>query len=200
MGLELEFLQFIELSIRETFGQRSSYSGLRMIELGDQEIRSNPEYPGSFGKEYYSGLGFERISIDVHGKNGAIPLDLRNPNLFHQYYNTADILTNSGTTEHVEPFETQYECWQIIHDCVKAGGLMIHIVPDITEMIERASWRGHCSIYYSLKFFQTLAEECNYKLLRAEIIRGCIAVALIKNSSAPFMANKGAFLRMVSHV
>jgi len=198
MGLEVQYMRFINNAIHKVFGYDISNKKLKMLELGNQEISPNPVYPGRLGKEYYSNLGFDHTSVDLNGMDGALPLDLRIQPLFREFNNTIDVLTNSGTTEHVEPHECQYDCFNIIHDCVKVGGIMIHLLPDVVELDERGWWIGHCTNYYSTEFFEMLASECNYEILGNEVMVGIRAVALRKLQDNVFTKNKELFLSKIA--
>jgi hypothetical protein len=209
MGLEAEYIDFMEKHITATFGDNRN--GLFMFELGDQELvgaafksGSRPDMIGSTGKSHYTSQGYRHVSVDMNGMNGALALDLRNPALFEQWYGTVDVLTNSGTTEHVEPHSTQYDTFKIIHDLTKVGGLMFHIVPDINELNQFNSWRGHCTNYYSEQFFQMLADHNDYEVLESTFLNrpdwGLVSVALRKRSDRPFMADRDLLLSQVALV
>lgn len=133
----------------------------------------------------------------MHGSNVC---DLTKPDQFSRWNNWFDIITNSGTTEHVEPFESQYECFNIIHDCVKVGGVSIHLVPDIDELNQHKSWLGHSSFYYSKSFFEMLAIECGYEIIANQIINGLRCAALKKAINKPFMGNRTTFLDKIINV
>lgn len=196
MGLDLSYMNYIQNELVNVFGE--NWNGLTMLELGNQHITQGEGCDFLTGKDYYSNKGFEHISIDMNGEDGALPLDLRNPDLFAQYFNSVDVLTNSGTTEHVEPYETQYECFSILHNCVKVGGIMIHIVPDVYELDNHGSWAGHCTNYYCDEFFTTFAKDCGYEVLSSTVIRGNRAVCLKKTLDLPFMQDRQKFLSLIS--
>ena len=192
MGLELKTsLQFIELSIDQVFPNQQN---LKMLELGDQEIMRSPTISVKTGKEYFSNLGFDHTSVDLNGKNGALKKDLTKPEDFDQWKNHFHIITNSGTTEHVEPYESQYDCFKILHHCLKVGGVIIHAIPD-SDCLNK--WRGHCKFYYNHDFFYTLAQNCGYDILRSEIIDQLICVALVKKQDVDFSIDKSLFLSKI---
>jgi len=161
-----------------------------MFELGNQRFIG-----GQFttGKEHFENLGMTHTSVDLNGEDGALPLDLRCPEMFYDFRCKYDILTNLGTTEHVEPIEKQYECFSIIHDVVKPGGIMIHMVPDLEELENSGAWKDHCSIYYRKEFFTKLAQHCNYTLLDSKVIFGLRSVVLRKETARAFTTNKDIF-------
>ncbi|HSR56104.1 MAG TPA: hypothetical protein VLN73_07665, partial [Alphaproteobacteria bacterium] len=105
--------------------------------------------------------------------------------------------TNSGTTEHVEPFEAQYTCFMNIHDCLKTGGISIHLVPDLDELEQRGWWKNHSNNYYTHAFFAGLAELNGYTLVSSKVINGLRSACLRKNSDAPFTEDREAVLEHI---
>lgn len=194
MGLNTKYLSFFESSINEVFG--SEVSGLRMLELGDQLI-TDPNIVEKTGKDYFTKRGYEHVSVDINGLHGAEVRDLSKPEQFQDLHGSWDILTNAGTTEHVEPYESQYECYNILHDCLKVGGIAIHLVPDVYERDEHGRWINHCRYYYSKSFFEMLAKECEYELLSTSIINGHRCAVLRKTKDTPFMNNRLKFLSLI---
>jgi hypothetical protein len=182
-----EYLDFVMDSINLEYYVTASLS---MFELGNQRFIG-----GQFttGKEHFENLGMTHTSVDLNGEDGALPLDLRCPEMFYEFRCKYDILTNLGTTEHVEPIEKQYECFSIIHDVVKPGGIMIHMVPDLEELENSGAWKDHCSIYYRKEFFTKLAQHCNYTLLDSKVIFGLRSVVLRKETARAFTTNKDIF-------
>lgn len=186
MGLRNKFLMYFDQHINNC-----NLMGTTMLELGDQVI--DPDGPGT-GKSYYTNLGFEHISVDVNGENGSLIKDLRNPEEFKEWHDYFNVITNSGTTEHVEPVEYQYECFSIIHDCLKVGGIQIHLVPGI-ESLQNNHFETHCATYYSIKFFTMLAKENSYDILDMHILDGAlVAVCLQKTKNNKFMKNRKLFM------
>lgn len=195
MGLRPSYLHFVESSIEQAFGV--AVSGLRMLELGDQVI-SDPNIAEETGKAYFTNRGFEHVSVDINGLHGAIVRDLTRPEQFQDWHGSWDVLTNSGTTEHVEPFESQYECFGIIHDCMKVGGIAIHLLPDVYERDEHGAWENHCRYYYSKPFFELVAKECGYELLSNTVINGLRCATVRKTKNVPFMSDRSSFLESIA--
>lgn len=182
-----EYLEFVTDAIRFEFFQPN---GLSMFELGNQRFIG-----GEFttGKQHFEHYGMLHTSVDINGEDGALPLDLTNPELFYDFRCRYDVLTNLGVTEHVEPIDKQYECFSIIHDVVRPGGIMIHMVPDVEELENSGAWKDHCSIYYRKEFFTHLAEQCNYTVLENKIIFGLRSVVLRKETAISFTTNRNIF-------
>lgn len=202
MGLEVEYLRFIEEQCELIGGLR----GKKMLELGDQTISAR-EIPEETGKAYFENRGVAHVSFDLNGENGSLRVDLSRP-IDRQYYfglvsdarwiSRFDIVTNAGTSEHVEPLEAQYECFKSIHRCLRVGGVAIHIVPDVDELDKHGQWDGHCNFYYSETFFQTLGEANDYRILNSCVLNGHRCVALEKTCDAEFMADRKALLAQVA--
>jgi hypothetical protein len=148
MGLTRAYLDFIETAITRA----GIPDGAAMCELGNQRIGPSVGIPQATGKEYFSPR-FTHTSLDLNGLDGAIPVDLsraiRRPELIGRF----DVLTNSGTSEHVSD---QYACFFNVHELVRAGGVMIHLVP------KTGNWRRHSTVYYTVKFFTLLASANGY--------------------------------------
>jgi len=96
----------------------------------------------------------ETFSIDYHGTDRAVKLDLNlpHPQLCDKSFS---VIINGGTTEHVF---NQYQAFKTIHDACKVGGIMYHGVP----------WRGwldHGFYCYQPTFFYDLARANGYRFL-----------------------------------
>jgi hypothetical protein len=178
VGLKPDALDFIFKCIDSHF---ASYANVRMLELGNQQIKKGGERQAA--KTFFEGKGFIHTSFDLNGKDGALPIDLSHP-VPEKYHDMFDVVTNSGTTEHVEPLDGQFECFRNIHSCTKPGGVMIHIVP------EDGSFPNHCPFYYTNAFFRKLAELNNYEVIEeTKLYRGkyaMLAVGLTKKDFSVF--------------
>lgn len=194
MALRQVYLEWINECINNTLG---GLQGKRMLELGNQHIRGD-FIPEKTGKKYYESLGVEHVSVDLNGLDGALKLDLSKPEQFANWHGFFDIITNSGTSEHVEPKSAQYECFEIIHNCLKPGGIAIHLVPDIEELKITGRWKEHAFNYYSRNFFKMLAKNNNYKIFSLRIINGLICSCLQKREDVPFMKDRKQFLEYIT--
>jgi hypothetical protein len=134
---------------------RMKYDTLLWCELGNQSF-----YTGNSAKKYYESKGVMHTSIDINGKDGALPIDLDNT-VPSNLENKFDIITNYGTTEHIN---NQYQVFKNIHVMCKQNGIMIHAIPLIKN------WPKHCRYYYSILFFQELSNYCNYQIIDLQIL------------------------------
>ncbi len=125
-GADLKQLDLLELGIQE-----SAESGMDFHYLQDAIKDKFKTY----------------TSLDLHENKRVTSFDLSayEPNVF-----SVDIITNFGTTEHVEYEEGQYNCWHNMHNWLKVGGIGIHLLPEI------GSWKGHCRYYTDISFFHNL--------------------------------------------
>ena len=193
MGLQPSYLDYIEQCVTSELG---GLAGLRMLELGVQTIGADG-IPETTGKEYFENRGVQHTSFDLNAKHGALPVDLAQPIGDPRWLGVFDIVTNSGTSEHVEPLEAQYFCFKNIHDCLKVGGIAIHLVPDLDELEQRGHWQSHCNNYYTHGFFALLAELNGYTLVSSKVINGLRCACLRKNTGAAFTENRDALINEI---
>ena len=133
--------------------EKYTYSGMKMCELGNQKLRKNKF---KTGKEYFESKNIIHTSIDINGLDGALPIDLSEPIPYPKLLHKFDIVTNLGTSEHVED---QYWCFWNIHNLCNIGGIMLHIVP------RPKYWRNHGYYKYEFEFFEELSKHNGYKLI-----------------------------------
>lgn len=196
MAFKKSYLDFVNKNISNMFG--ANILGLQMLELGDQIIKKKTGIVETTGKEYFTNLGFNHTSVDLNGNRGSLIKDLSKDTDFLEWNEKFDIITNSGTSEHVEPLDAQYTCFKIVHDCTKINGLMIHLVPDI-DQLKDGYFVNHCNYYYSETFFNKLATECNYEVLENTIVENLRAVAFRKRVNS-FWNNKNDFFKFINVV
>lgn len=115
------------------------------------EIRANTQI---LAGDIYSAAGFDYTCIDMVDGNRTLSLDL-NFATAGELKDSADLVTNFGTTEHLF---NQANAFVFMHDILKAGGVFMHQVPS-------AGYPDHCFFQYSPKFFLTLIEANGYELI-----------------------------------
>lgn len=196
MGLRLSYINFINFFIEKNYG--ININGLKMLELGDQIIKAKSGIAEGTGKDYFTRLGFDHTSVDINGNRGALVRDLTISSDFLEWPEYFDIITNSGTTEHVEPIEGQFECFKILHNCLKIGGIVIHLVPDIKEL-ENGYFVNHCNYYYSENFFNELYKNSDYTILENKIMDNLRCVAVVKTGKN-FWNDKITFLKNINYI
>lgn len=135
------------------------YCDISMLELGNQTFQdssliSQLKLPPTV-KEYWENKGVMHTSIDLNGQDGAIPVDLSKP-LPEKYQNAFDIVTNCGTSEHVD---NQFECWKNIHKCLRVNGFLLSANPETGKYNEK-----HCNWFYDMNFFEVFAARLGYSI------------------------------------
>jgi hypothetical protein len=206
MGINARQFDFIMNNLNLIF---NNFNGKCMLELGNQHLKSllleKLKIKDKIAKHYFESMGFCHTSIDLSGKDGALKLDLGKPIIDEFFINKFDIITNSGTSEHVEPYESQYECFKNIHNFCKVGGVMIHLVP------EKDSFIKHCNTYYTVDFFNTLVIKNNYNIIELKRLddgfkkfkdkkRCLIAACFIKKENTNFNYNKDNFFEYLKKI
>jgi len=195
VGLRREYFDYIETCVSDVLGDMQ---GKSMLELGDQLVRGDRSVPEKTGKEYFRNRGVQHVSLDLNGRHGAVKCDLSRPIRHQEWIGQFDVVTNSGTTEHVEPYSAQYVCFRNIHDLLSLGGIAVHLVPDVEELELRGHWKNHCRNYYSREFFQMLADQNAYRLVSSQTISGLRCACIEKTADRPFMQNRFLFLSKIA--
>ena len=155
-----------------------SVAGLRVCEFGDQIfwIHTLKRFglTHEVARDWYLDCGAkEYVSIDMNGEHGAIKMDLSKafwPKAVADtvMYERFDVVTNIGTSEHVDPgpgqdaLEAQYNCFKNAYDLCKVGGLMIHQLPPVGQ------WLDHCRIRYHDRLPMALARDFRCELINNE--------------------------------
>ena len=116
--------------------------GDTMLELG------NKRNGDAIYKSYFESLGYRHVSVDWNGLDGALKRDLRLP--LWEELGQFDMLTNIGTTEHVDG---QAGVWENIHRMVKVGGIYCGLTP----YPDGKNWWWHGDWYPTEAFFESFA-------------------------------------------
>jgi hypothetical protein len=106
-------------------------------------------------RHLHESLGFRYECLDIDANFGALTLDLNFDPVPPAFRNKYGLTTNHGTTEHIL---NQYNCFKVIHDLTKPGGLMLHALP-FTVHLE------HGFFNYQPNFFAALARYNSYRTL-----------------------------------
>lgn len=159
--------------------------GMEILELGDQLMDIGQDTQFMRSDEYYKRNGLEIQSVDIHGKNRALPIDLSKVS---KRKFEADLLTDFGTVEHVSDL---YNALKNCHNWAKDYGLMIHANP------KTGTYAGHGVSFFTMDFWRWLAETCEYNLLSVEE-KGPYAdenpdkevIAILKKGEGPFISRE----------
>ena len=114
--------------------------GNTMLELGNKR---NGLYTY---KNFFQRLGYQHISVDWNGEDGAMKLDLRQPLQLGVF----DMVSNIGTTEHISE---QEPVWRNILEAMHVGSVLVSTTP------APGHWPRHGSFYPMAKFFLQLASR-----------------------------------------
>ncbi len=163
MGQSKHTIEWIEAHLDRTLGHR-------MLELGNQTLRG-----GGSAKSYWTALGVQHVSADRNGRDGAVTVDLRTPGLRPDWSGVFDSVTNCGTIEHVTPIRCQPAIWDSVYRWLAPRGQAFHVAPT-----RCSRWRRHCRIFYSVAFFEWLAQRQHLDLVDAYIRRGLVFAVLQK--------------------
>ena len=100
-------------------------------------------------------LGFNYTCVDIDARHDSITLDLNFDPVPAEHRGKYCLVTNHGTTEHIL---NQLNCFKVIHDLTRPGGLMMHGLP-FTVHLE------HGFFNYQPNFFTALARYNSYRTL-----------------------------------
>lgn len=140
--------------VERIFSLMGSNRSFKLLELGNQMILKGKDV-AYVAKDYFGSKGVKHTSFDINSLNGAIAIDLSQP-LPKNYFNQFDVVTNFGTTEHIED---QHQVFCNIHDACKVGGYMVHSLP------EDGFWIGHSPYHYKPEFPAVLSAMNDYSLI-----------------------------------
>ena len=100
--------------------------------------------------------GFKYASIDHKPYPYSIVLDLNRERLPAEHRSRYQLVTNSGTSEHIL---NQWNVFEVMHDAAEPGGILYNAVPC-------CGYFEHGIINYNAKFWWALAEENGYRMLK----------------------------------
>jgi|19_taG_2_1085344.scaffolds.fasta_scaffold13313_3 hypothetical protein len=200
MGYNIQCWNFVNKYLQEFYGD--DLSSIKMLELGNQHIKKSVQAvikkKTVTAKKYFKSKGIGYTSVDFNGENGSIIHDLGDPIRNKEWIDSFDVVTNMGTSEHVSPIQSQYECFKNIHVCCKTGGIMLHSVPEF------GSCKDHCPVYYTLDFFRNLAEKNSYRIIHlGKIIKNgnnLIHACFQKVADSSFLITKELFFSGIEFV
>lgn len=178
MGINKEGIKLINI----VFDRINDLKNIKMFEFGDQIAYY---HNGTFNvsKYYFESLGINYTSLDLCGLNESLKRDITES---LDDLGEFDIVTNFGSSEHVEPFEKQYDTFKNLHKLCKKGGFIVHQIPPIGH------WLEHGPIHYSDDFFKKLAWKNSYDVIYYEFIDSSelISCVLMKINDDDFMIEK----------
>ena len=131
-----------------------------IIELGDQ-LADWSEKAGKQRADRLIENEFDCtvLSVDIHGKNHSLSLDLNQP-LIKDWSFNADIVTDFGTIEHTDDI---YQALRNVHQFLMPDGISIHANPD-------KSYTSHGNYYFSEAFWGVYADLIGAEVLYLQTI------------------------------
>ncbi len=154
-----------------------------LIELGDQlyiewkghEVDTNIKIRDMIKDKFKS-----YRTLDLHPVDGVEIFDL---SVASKEENCADVITNFGTIEHIEPEQGQYNCWMNIHNFLRINGIVLHSVP-----LVKLFSQNHCRYFFDFDFFKVF-ERYGYKILELEVnYNNAVFCKMIKVENKSFMS------------
>ena len=132
--------------------------------LGDQDFNRShlPEYSNEKYVNVIKNI-YPNINFDVLDIQGNVNLKL-NLNIIHEDINKKyDLIIDLGTSEHVD---NQYSYIININNWLNENGFYYSNVIDYKKSQEQKEWLDHSFYYYSLDYFNFLANTLDWKILK----------------------------------
>jgi hypothetical protein len=165
-------------------------SVLDVIEIGDQEmvidgIGCSPDH--KFRNSVKHRFRNWR-TLDLHDVQGVEMFDLSKKS---DEIDCADIMTNFGTSEHVEYEEGQYNCWSNMHNQLRVGGYILHIVPPPGQ------WIGHARYHYGVEFFDAF-KNIGYDIKEMSMTYNNLILCLMKKTTKVEFMSFDKFMSIIT--
>lgn len=130
------------------------------IDVGNLDFPADQK--GLTAKKFFTFLGFEQcIALDVSDYEGAeIVHDLNEENLSSDYYESADLIIDAGTLEHVFHLPNALNTIFLL---LRPGGMVYHHSPS-------NGYLDHGFYQFSPTLFYDYYRENNYKIISANLI------------------------------
>lgn len=159
--------------------EKINTANIDLIELGDQDLNPDEKFNSSMKfRDLFKDKFKSWRTLDLQHVSGVEIFDL---SILTNQENCTDIITNYGTSEHIEPQTGQYVCWLNMHKFLRINGIEIHAIPIVGE------WPDHCRYYYDFNFFKNF-EEFGYSILEMEITWSkLVYCVLTKTENKEFM-------------
>lgn len=156
-------LQFIEvepaIAFIQKFNQELSHDDLYVIvkrlEAGSGYSVESGGVNGAWVGEFLELCGMKYKSLDISSMYNTEIFDLNFQTVNKHNKESADIVLNFGTTEHVF---NQFNAFKTIHDLCAPGGFMVHSLPC-------SGYCDHGFFQYTGRFFYELAGINNYEII-----------------------------------
>jgi hypothetical protein len=175
MGVSREF----DLPRFKILMQQLNTADIDLIELGDQDLTPGDGQPRMKFRNTCRNQFKSWRTLDLWPTEGVEIFDL---SIVSDEKDCADIITNYGTSEHVEPEACQYNCWVNIHNFLRVGGTAIHALPLV------GAWEDHCRYYCNLDFFRHF-NDYGYEIVDLQVTPSQLVYCrMIKREKKEFMS------------
>lgn len=170
---------------------------LDVVELGDQRLNQTDGYSNTVK---FPGMRFRNLFKTQFNSWRCLDIQLNHDDV--EYFDlslptdekgTADIITNYGTTEHVEPDSGQYICWKNIHNMLRLGGIIISAIPKAGE------WPKHCRWYYTFEFFENF-KNYGYEIVHLEETWSKLVYCVLRKIEEKEFMSEEEFLDKITFV
>lgn len=163
-------------------------SEIDIIELGDQYCVVNGICdPNHKFRNIYKDKFKSWRTLDLHESGGIEIFDLSE---IHTEKDTAEVITNFGTSEHVEPEIGQYNCWLNLHNMLKMNGYILHTVPP------KGDWLDHCRYFHTEEFFYNF-ENYGYEIKELKREHNNLLICTLKKiKNSVFMSKEEFFSKI----
>jgi len=158
--------------------------GSSMLELGNKKT-TRAGVTVTY-KAYFESIGYRHVSVDWNGEDGSMKRDLRRPlNL-----GTFDMVTNIGTSEHVQ--NNQAAVWRNMCEALHVGAALICTTPNPGD------WTWHGWHHPQLEFYEQLAQMNGLTVERLFICglgeRRMVFCRAIRSEVVPFVMPSSALI------
>lgn len=130
-----------------------------MIAAGSEIDASVGGLNGAWLGDILSRAGLNYLSYDIFEGYKTFIFDLNRDSVPRDHFGIFDVVLNCGTSEHVLG---QYNCFKVIHDAVKTGGIIYHELPF-------TGYLDHGYFNYQPRLFFDLAKANGYEIIEASI-------------------------------
>jgi len=166
---EGEIIDFIELYRIKNSSENIQQAAERLSYFSTPRPRERTTYLS----ELLDLTTIEYTSFDVCPALKTELIDLNFEPLPDKHHEQYDIVLNFGTTEHII---NQYNCFKVIHESAKIGGIFYHQVPSL-------GWFNHGYYTYHELFFKDIAEINGYEIM--DIWYMAATVSVLKGELRP---------------
>jgi SAM-dependent methyltransferase len=115
---------------------------------------------GAFFGDLCAAVGLEYVALDILDDPRILRFDLNRDSLPDHLREVFDLVINSGTTEHVL---NQLNAFKVIHDAVRSGGEMLHLLPICGHT-------DHGYVTYNGRLFFDLAGYNDYEIVQIDLL------------------------------